>query len=271
MDVISQKLAKERFVSGHSGTSLGEIYLLTVTLISGYLLRCVLVVCVPRLQQANTALSFLVEYTTIILPGILVFTILSDYTAYVLLFTVSISCVISIHSLLKSKVIMSTMLKSLSEIPYSKRLPCVTLSRTFITLITAIAILAVDFTVYPRRLAKAETYGTGLMDIGVGVFLMAHGLTSPEAREKNIKIGFRGYIKMVLLTMRHVLPLFVIGVLRLLAVKSTDYQEHVTEYGVHWNFFFTIAVVRVSYTVTPTIIDVLADSGLVAEGLEHLT
>lgn len=248
MDVNSQKLAKERFVSGHSGTTLGEIYLLTVTLISGYLLRCILIVCVPHLRQASTALSFLVEYTTIILPGIFVFTILSDYTEYVLLFTVSISCAIGINSLSKSNANLSTIRKSLSEVPYSKRLPCVTLSRTFITLITAIAILAVDFTIYPRRLAKAETYGTGLMDVGVGAFLMAHGLTSPEARHKNTKIGLYAYIKMVLLTMRHILPLFVIGALRLLAVKSTDYQEHVTEYGVHWNFFFTIAVVRVRYT-----------------------
>lgn len=40
-------------------------------------------------------------------------------------------------------------------------------------------------------------------------------------------------------------PLFAMGFARLLAVKSTGYQVHVTEYGVHWNFFFTLAAVKV--------------------------
>ena len=76
---------------------------------------------------------------------------------------------------------------------------------------------------------------------------MAHGGTAPEARYRNASSASgRSYIKMLALTVRYVLPLFLLGMLRLLTVKSTGYQEHVSEYGVHWNFFFTVAFVRVS-------------------------
>ncbi len=35
-----------------------------------------------------------------------------------------------------------------------------------------------------------------------------------------------------------------IGVLRLISLKSTNYVEHVSEYGIHWNFLFTIVAVK---------------------------
>jgi len=44
-------------------------------------------------------------------------------------------------------------------------------------------------------------------------------------------------------------PLMLLGLIRMFSVKSLDYQESVTEYGVHWNFFFTLAVVKVSESI----------------------
>ncbi|KIZ02066.1 Uncharacterized protein MNEG_5891 [Monoraphidium neglectum] len=109
------------------------------------------------------------------------------------------------------------------------------------TLLTALGILAVDFQAFPRRYAKAERHGQGLMDAGVGAVVFAGGLVSKAALAD--AAASRGALRRVLSGLRSAAPLLALGLARLLATRAAGYQQHVGEYGVHWNFFLTAAAV----------------------------
>ncbi|EEB05073.1 pig-W [Schizosaccharomyces japonicus yFS275] len=81
--------------------------------------------------------------------------------------------------------------------------------------------------------AKVETWGTSLMDLGVGSFMFSSGMVAGRKNSMTEKGAFRSVL-------RNALVMFVLGFIRLVTTKGLEYQEHVTEYGVHWNFFFTL-------------------------------
>ncbi|NXR67421.1 PIGW protein, partial [Rhadina sibilatrix] len=125
-----------------------------------------------------------------------------------------------------------------------ERIPAITVFRVYVNVLTSISILAVDFPQYPRRYAKAETYGTGVMDLGVGAFVFGNALVCPEVRQRSGTA--RPRLSALARQVFSVWPLVSLGLGRLLSVKSLEYHEHTSEYGVHWNFFFTLALVRLA-------------------------
>ena len=118
--------------------------------------------------------------------------------------------------------------------------------RAFMNVATILSILAVDFKIFPRRYAKAEVYGTGFMDIGVGSFIFGNAIVSQFARGTLVQ-GNQGFLVAISKQFFGCMPILVLGLLRLITVKGTNYDESVAEYGVHWNFFFTLAFVKVRF------------------------
>mmetsp|Transcript_14027 Transcript_14027/g.20977 ORF Transcript_14027/g.20977 Transcript_14027/m.20977 type:complete len:565 (-) Transcript_14027:11-1705(-) len=110
-------------------------------------------------------------------------------------------------------------------------------------LLTCICILAIDFKIFPRRFAKTENFGISLMDVGAGTFVVASAITSRYARGKislpSVSADARKSSNMLAGVWQKVAVLC-LGVGRMIIVKVMNYQEHVSEYGVHWNFFVTL-------------------------------
>ncbi|XP_051891751.1 phosphatidylinositol-glycan biosynthesis class W protein [Pristis pectinata] len=247
---MEQKEYKEAFVSNLNGTTLTEnsLGLISCALCVVYH-GLVLIYFFGGSTESPWKKFVLIDFVVLVAPLVFFCTTLSDVLHWVVL-VLAVVLVISVfqiycqrkksaHQHLK-EVIAGFLETSLDM----NHIPFVTLFRVYVNVATSICILAVDFPIFPRRLAKAETYGTGPMDFGTAGFIFANALVSPEARQKN-KTASHSKFYSAVKQIRLVSPLVFLGLTRLIIVKTMNYHEHISEYGLHWNFFFTLAVVRI--------------------------
>jgi phosphatidylinositol glycan class W len=90
-------------------------------------------------------------------------------------------------------------------------------------LMTILAILAVDFPVFPRSLAKCETFGVSMMDLGVGSFVFSQGVVSalPLIRDQNYLTA--PLLSKLIRVTKKCLPIIALGMARVVLVKGAEY------------------------------------------------
>lgn len=244
------KLQRELFVSGHSGDTKLSVYihLLMLPIVHFAVRSFCLVLTQGSSLVFSRLFSLFLECAVLPLLVLVSMTIGSRYCTALVIFyiTFGILC-ISMLSLLKHQ----------AQHSLSTRINSVTNFRGSVMLCTVIAILAVDFSVFPRSLAKTETFGLSLMDLGVGCVIVASGVVSrqsrkwmalsadPSSRGKWSK-AFGDYLSSI----SSIIPLIIMGGVRLVVHSQINYNTHLSEYGIHWNFFHTLTFLTV---ITSTI------------------
>ncbi|KAI8881525.1 GWT1-domain-containing protein [Backusella circina FSU 941] len=214
------RLAKEAHVSNCTGGSIAEINILCGSLVSSHLLWCSLV----KAGYIKPA-SYFAEFAIYVLPALFCTTLASEYVNWVT------------FGLALMGFLIPTKTQQVHEKENVQFKSYLTVYRAGTMILTCIAILAVDFQVFPRRFAKVETFGTSLMDVGVGSFVFSSGIVASRAY---IKRQRPTVLMAVFQAIRSAFPVLVLGFARLFLTKSVNYQEHNSEYGLHWNFFFTL-------------------------------
>lgn len=243
----SLKERKEAFVSGLSGGEVSEINTVTSIALVGYFSWCFINSRTHIFQDhrkwepTSMLIDFLLNWVCLLLS----ITLYSENTSILSIAMLIPS--ISIAVLLKKPqgpTKKPSKPSQLTDKTYLPRKPFLTAYRGGMLIITALAILAVDFNVFPRRFAKVETWGTSLMDLGVGSFVFSMGIVSTRSILVNkFNNKKQSYSTRVWKSITSSLTSLALGFLRVFFVKKLDYQEHVSEYGVHWNFFITLVLV----------------------------
>ncbi|KAI1288490.1 Phosphatidylinositol-glycan biosynthesis class W protein [Halotydeus destructor] len=246
---VAYKNSHEQFIVNLNGTSPWEVASLTTLIPFAHFALLVLITISPALPTRGS-LRAAIEALVLFVPFLLGVTCLANASI-----VISLNHLVGLGLLVASLIILLTNKRALDQLKWTEILfiprrdhaeTNEVLSNLHCNLMISviISIIAVDFDCFPRRLAKTEHSGWSMMDIGVAGFVAVNGLVSHEARRVKPANNYEQLIK----TIKSSIAIVLIGFQRLIAVKSTNYHEHVSEYGVHWNFFFTLAFTKVIST-----------------------
>lgn len=217
------------WVTGHCGTTFMDVQLCFMPCTVGYICAQYLYIWLKKRRITSWHILLMVEFIILVFPLMISLTF-TEWRASLTCFFLVLSLVLhGRNKMATTDKVLKLKWKRLEE----NRKQFLTAYRAYIMLSTCIAILAVDFVIFPRRLAKTESFGISLMDLGVGSFVFSNSLISGKQnilKTQPLRTSFES-----------ILPMMLLGFLRWWSVKSLNYQEHVTEYGIHWNFFFTLA------------------------------
>ncbi|XP_050425283.1 uncharacterized protein LOC126836161 [Adelges cooleyi] len=232
MDIEYKDLHREA-ISNQTGSSLIEIYMTLFSLPVHVILVAWISITTDYCIHLNelTIRKFLFEFMILIFPIILNFTIFSNYVTTQFISYFIFALFPFCYLLLNHNYLSSINIKI-------KRIPYISLYRFMLNTYTVFCILAVDFNIFPRRFAKTEKYGHSIMDIGVGLYVCSNALLYNTPKVHN-------FLNYYLKIFKQVLPLLVLGIGRSYFVSKVDYNHYVFEYGVHWNFFITLAFLKI--------------------------
>ncbi|EGW33380.1 GPI-anchored wall transfer protein 1 [Spathaspora passalidarum NRRL Y-27907] len=255
---MSLKQQKEQFVSDLLGGSISEIYNVTCIALTSYLAYNIIQNFTNTRTQQQRNIPIIYDYILNVLALLASVTLYSDNAT-----TLHYMIVLPGLALYASEF---TSRSSAPNVPRKQertrskdsqellpRKAFITAYRAQMLILTSIAILAVDFKIFPRRFAKVETWGTSLMDLGVGSFVFSMGLVNSRSLIRNQTASKSFQLSLYLNEIKHSVikttPLLVLGLIRLVSVKKLEYQEHMTEYGIHWNFFITLGMLPIALAV----------------------
>lgn len=129
----------------------------------------------------------------------------------------------------------------------SVRFPFLSYYRSTVTVATCCAIYQVDLPhLFPRHCLKAEDYGWALMDVGVSSTMFILSMTNRLIITHPTTKRSKGLLREVISSITSNSALMFAASVRFFMLGVIDYHDHVTEWGTHWNFFVTIAILNVA-------------------------
>jgi phosphatidylinositol glycan class W len=246
-EAMSYKLRHEAFVTGLSGGDVSEVYKVSLVAVSAYAAWGFLQSRLFYFRKPYAITSLIADFSLNWMGPLFAITLYSSMSMTLNLLVLGPAALIGLSrpvSRTFQKVAKERNSKNLSELGlYLPKRSYLTCYRGGMLVLTCAAILAVDFQEFPRRFAKVESWGTSLMDLGVGSFVFSMGLVSARGTLVDVYHGKKTtFVTALLQSFKQSLTVLLLGIIRLVAVKAFDYHEHVTEYGVHWNFFMTLGL-----------------------------